>query len=121
MQNLISPSVSWRIVWSTSPSAIIGHGDLLWENAEEGTESAKRLVMIHDLAKSAAKELTDHLQQLQNGMPAVEKPVLASVNLPTRTSRDGDTDSRIPRLLSGTRFLLADIRRRAPMLCKLDP
>jgi hypothetical protein len=29
--------------------------------------------MIHDLAKSAAKELTDHLQQLQNGMPAVEK------------------------------------------------
>jgi light-regulated signal transduction histidine kinase (bacteriophytochrome) len=67
-------------------SAIIGVGDLLRENAEEETESAKRLVMVHELAKSAAKELTDHLQELQNGMPAVEKPVLVSANLPTRTS-----------------------------------
>jgi hypothetical protein len=67
-------------------SAIIGVGDLLRENAEEGTESAKRLVMIHELATSAAKELTDHLQELQNGMPAVEKPVLVSANLPTRAS-----------------------------------
>ena len=66
-------------------SAIIGHCDLLSENAEEGTESAKRLVMIHDLAKSAAKELTDHLQELRSGVHEVEKPVLVAADLPART------------------------------------
>lgn len=66
-------------------SAIIGHCDLLSENVEEGTESAKRLVMIHDLAKSAAKELTDHFQKLRSGVHEVEKPVLVAADLPART------------------------------------
>jgi bifunctional DNase/RNase len=66
-------------------SAIIGQCDLLSENVEEGTASAKRLVMIHDLAKSAAKELTDHLQKLRSGVHEVEKPVLVAADLPTRT------------------------------------
>jgi hypothetical protein len=67
-------------------SAIIGQCDLLSEKVEEGTESAKRLVMIHDLAKSAARELTDHLQELRNGVHEVEKPVLLAADLPSRPS-----------------------------------
>jgi light-regulated signal transduction histidine kinase (bacteriophytochrome) len=42
-------------------SAIIGFCDLLIEKAEkQDAECARRLTIIHELAKSAAKELTDH-------------------------------------------------------------
>jgi hypothetical protein len=42
-------------------SAIIGFCDLLIEKAEkQDAECARRLLSIHELAKSAAKELTDH-------------------------------------------------------------
>lgn len=59
-------------------SAIIGHCDLLSQNAALGTECAHRLSMIHDLAKSAAKELTDHQIQIAQGeMLCAEKSVLA--------------------------------------------
>jgi hypothetical protein len=68
-RNLVN-KLSAIMFWAVMVWAVIGHGGLLRENAEEGTESAKRLVMIH---------------------------------------------------LSGTRFLLADLRRNASMLCKLDP
>jgi light-regulated signal transduction histidine kinase (bacteriophytochrome) len=58
-------------------SAIIGHCDLLSQNAAQGTECAQRLGMIHDLAKSAAKELTDHQKQIaQDEMVSAEKSVL---------------------------------------------
>lgn len=58
-------------------SAIIGHCDLLSQNAAEGTECAQRLNMIHDLAKSAAKELTDFQKQItQDGMLSADNPVM---------------------------------------------
>lgn len=49
-------------------SAIIGYCDLLIEKAEEETECAKRLRLIHNLAKSAAKELAEHQCQLSSVM-----------------------------------------------------
>ena len=47
-------------------TAIIGYCDLLIEKAEEETECAKRLRLIHNLAKSAAKELAEHQCQLSS-------------------------------------------------------
>lgn len=58
-------------------SAIIGHCDLLSADAEQGTECAKRLALIHDLAKSAAKELTDHQREiLQDRVAGAQNSVL---------------------------------------------
>ena len=46
-------------------SAIIGFCDLLKEKTEKrDTECAARLTVIHDLAKSAVKELVDHQCQV---------------------------------------------------------
>jgi hypothetical protein len=57
-------------------SAIIGHCELVSTKAEQGTECAKRLVLIRDLAKSAAKELTEHQDQiLQSRKEELQNPV----------------------------------------------
>ena len=40
-------------------SAIISHCDLLIEKIEPGTEAARRLATVHDLAESAVKQLTE--------------------------------------------------------------
>jgi hypothetical protein len=45
-------------------SAIIGHCDLLNEKIEQGTEAARRLATVHDLAESAVKQLTEHQRAL---------------------------------------------------------
>jgi hypothetical protein len=45
-------------------SAIVGHCDLLIEMTEQGTEQARRLAMIREIAKTAVKELTEHQRQL---------------------------------------------------------
>lgn len=50
-------------------SAIIGYCDLLIDKAEEDTECAKRLRLIHKLAKSAAKELAEHECELSLVLP----------------------------------------------------
>jgi hypothetical protein len=56
-------------------SAIIGHSELLGTKAEQGTECAKRLILILDLAKSAAHELTEHQSQiLQYRIDRVQDP-----------------------------------------------
>lgn len=47
-------------------SAIIGYCDLLMEKAEDETECAKQLRLIHNLAKSAAKELAEHQCKLSS-------------------------------------------------------
>lgn len=41
-------------------SAIVGNCDLLYEKTEKGTEYARRLAVIRDLAESAIKEITEH-------------------------------------------------------------
>jgi hypothetical protein len=46
-------------------SDIIGHCDLLIEETEQGTEHARRLTLIRDIAKGAAKELAEHQRQLE--------------------------------------------------------
>ena len=45
-------------------SDIVGHCDLLNEMTEQGTEYARRLAIIRDIAESAAKELTEHQRQV---------------------------------------------------------
>jgi hypothetical protein len=45
-------------------SAIVGHCDLLIEMTEQGTEQARRLAMIREIANTAVKELTEHQRQL---------------------------------------------------------
>jgi hypothetical protein len=45
-------------------SAIIGHCDLLSEKIEQGTEAARRLGTIRELADSAANELTEHQKKV---------------------------------------------------------
>ncbi len=47
-------------------SAIIGHCDLLNEMTEQGTEYARRISVIRELADSAAKELAEHQRKLAN-------------------------------------------------------
>jgi NTP pyrophosphatase (non-canonical NTP hydrolase) len=54
-------------------SAIVGHCHLLREMTEPGTELAKRLTMIGDLAKSAAKDLTEHQRELREAMRKPDK------------------------------------------------
>jgi hypothetical protein len=45
-------------------SDIIGHCDLLSEKIEPGTEAARRLATVRDLAESAVKQLTEHQRAL---------------------------------------------------------
>jgi hypothetical protein len=44
-------------------SAIVGHCDLLIEMTEQGTEHARRLAVIRDIANTAAKEQKDHQRE----------------------------------------------------------
>jgi hypothetical protein len=45
-------------------SDIIGHCDLLSEKIEQGTEAARGLATVRDLAESAVKQLTEHQQEI---------------------------------------------------------
>jgi len=45
-------------------AVIVGHCNLLSEHVEEGSEPAKRVRLIHEVAKDMAKELTEHQCQL---------------------------------------------------------
>ena len=45
-------------------AAIVSHCDLLSEMPELGTEYARRLVVIRDLAASAAKQLSEHQRKV---------------------------------------------------------
>jgi hypothetical protein len=45
-------------------SAIISNCDLLSEKIEQGTEAARRLATVRELAKSAVKQLTEHQRAL---------------------------------------------------------
>jgi hypothetical protein len=45
-------------------SAILCHCHLLNEKIEPGTEAAREVATVHDLAKSAVKQLTEHQQAL---------------------------------------------------------
>ena len=47
-------------------SAIVGNCDLLYEKTEKGTDYARRLAVIRDLAESAAKELANHQRNVEN-------------------------------------------------------
>ena len=46
-------------------SAIVGHCDLLIEMTTAKTEHARRLVMIRELAESAATELKEHQRNIE--------------------------------------------------------
>ena len=46
-------------------SAIVGHCDLLIEMTEKGTEQARHMAMIRDIAITAVKELIEHQHQLK--------------------------------------------------------
>jgi hypothetical protein len=46
-------------------SAIVGHCDLLIEITEQGTEPARRLALIREIATAATVELTEHQRQLR--------------------------------------------------------
>jgi hypothetical protein len=46
-------------------SAIVGNCDLLYENTESGTEYARRLAVIRDLAESAVKEIMEHQRKAE--------------------------------------------------------
>jgi hypothetical protein len=62
-------------------SAIVGYSDLLLEKVEkeEGeTECVKRLKIIHALAASAAKDLSDHQCQLSSVVRSLESREAAS-------------------------------------------
>ncbi|HUD63096.1 MAG TPA: hypothetical protein VMQ17_00885 [Candidatus Sulfotelmatobacter sp.] len=48
-----------------SLTAIVGHSDLLIESTERGTEYARRLTLIRDIAESAAKELIEHRRTIE--------------------------------------------------------
>ena len=54
-----------RTVWSKL-SGIVGNCDLLYEKTEKGTDYARRLAVIRDLAESAAKELANHQRNVEN-------------------------------------------------------
>ena len=45
-------------------SAIVGHCDLLIEMTEQGTEQARHLASIRDIANTAVKELIGHQRQV---------------------------------------------------------
>ena len=47
-------------------SGIVGNCDLLYEKTEKGTDYARRLAVIRDLAESAAKELANHQRNVEN-------------------------------------------------------
>jgi len=49
-------------------AAIIGNCELLIEKTEGGTEYARRLFLIRDIAQTAVKELAEHQRQLQAEM-----------------------------------------------------
>lgn len=49
-------------------SVIIGHCDLVSEEAEPGSECAKRLNLIHDVAAEMAKELSAHQCRLSEAV-----------------------------------------------------
>ena len=44
---------------------IIGHCDLLNEMTEQGTEGARRLAIIREIADSAVKELVEHQRTVE--------------------------------------------------------
>ena len=46
-------------------AAIIGNCDLLIETTEKGTEHARRLGVIREIAETAAKELNEHQRQAE--------------------------------------------------------
>jgi len=46
-------------------SGIVGNCDLLYEKTESGTEYARRLVVIRDLAESAVKEIMEHQRRAE--------------------------------------------------------
>lgn len=49
-------------------SVIIGYCDLASEEAEPGSECAKRLELIHDVAADMANELSEHQCQLSEAV-----------------------------------------------------
>jgi hypothetical protein len=46
-------------------SAIVGHCDLLIEMTEHGTEQARRIAAIREIANTAVRELTEYQRQLK--------------------------------------------------------
>jgi len=46
-------------------AAIVGHSDLLIQRTERGTEYARRLTLIRNIAESAAKELGEHQLRME--------------------------------------------------------
>ena len=50
-------------------SIIIGNCDLLIEKTEQGTEYAKRLGVIREVALTTVNELTEHQRQLKAATP----------------------------------------------------
>jgi len=46
-------------------AAIIGQCDLLNEMMEQGTENARKLALIRDIADSAVKELREHQREIE--------------------------------------------------------
>ena len=46
-------------------SAIVGHCDLLIEITEQGTEHARRLAVIREIANTAIKQLAEHQRELE--------------------------------------------------------
>ena len=55
-----NPRACWRTVLVDKLSAIVGYCELGRADAPQGTESAKRFEMIHDMANKMATELSQH-------------------------------------------------------------
>ena len=54
-------------------TAIIGNCDLMLEKMEKGTEHARRLAVIREIANETAKELTDHQFRVEAEMKKTEE------------------------------------------------
>ena len=52
---------------------IIGYCDLLIETTEKGTEQARRLGMIREIAETAVKEMVEHQRQVEAETLATQK------------------------------------------------
>ena len=44
-------------------AVIVGHCNVLYEMMEEGSQQARRLALVRDMAASAMKDLTEHQQK----------------------------------------------------------
>ncbi|HYM76131.1 MAG TPA: hypothetical protein VE377_09160 [Candidatus Dormibacteraeota bacterium] len=53
--------------------AIIGFCDLLIETTEEGTEQARRLGMIREIAETTVKDMVEHQRQVEAETQDTEK------------------------------------------------